>query len=211
MKPVLLTGALCLLVAAPAQGAATWLAPVSLSAPGKDASNPAVAWDDAGDTVLVWERQHPTGISDDIQFATRSPGGAFSAPADLSLSSQDPVVAMAPNGQTAAAWRHFANPPGSYVIQIVTRSPGGAFSAPQDVAGVPVGVLPTGIRLDVNDAGDMAVTWAQVDPTSGLNPNPLVVMASARPAGGAFRSRSASPRPGRNERTGTGGNRGRKA
>lgn len=197
MKLALFTGALCLLVAAPAQGAATWLAPVSLSKPGKDAFNPEVASDDAGDTVMVWERQHSASFANDIQFATRSPGGAFSAPADLSLSSQDPVVAMAPNGETAIAWRHFANPPGNYVIQVVTRSPGGAFSAPQDVTSLPVGVLPIEIRLDVNDAGDSAVTWAQMDPTSGLNPNPEVVMASTRPAGGSFSVpvRVSPPRP----------------
>ena len=180
----LLACALLLLGAGPAVAAPSWLAPVNLSAPGKDATNPVVAMDDAGSTVAIWERQNI--ISHNIQVSTRSPGGSFSAPLDLSVQSQDPEVAMTPGGEAVAAWWHFANPPGSYVLQVSTRPPGGAFSSPVDVASLPVGVIPSSIQLAVNAAGATVLGWTRRDPSSAVDPSVTFVEASVRPAGGSF-------------------------
>jgi PKD repeat protein len=189
VRALLLGSVLCLLAAAPARSAPAWLAPVTLSAPGKDAFNAGLATDAAGNSIVVWERQHETGASHDIQVATRSPGTAFSAPTDLSLTSTDPVVAMAPDGEAAIAWRHFAA--GQYAIQVATRHPGGGLSPPVTVMQVPTNDQPVGIHLAINDAGAIVIAWSQLDPSSEINIHhvlgpPLFIMSSVRPAGGSF-------------------------
>ena len=162
---------------------------MTLSAPGKDAFNAGLATDAAGNSIVVWERQHETGAPHDIQVATRSPGTAFSAPADLSLTSTDPVVAMAPDGEAAIAWRHFAA--GQYAIQVATRHPGDALSAPVTVTQVPTNDQPVGIHLAIDDAGAIVIAWGQLDPSSEIDIHhvlgpPLFIMSSVRPAGGSF-------------------------
>jgi hypothetical protein len=183
-RALLLASALCLLGAAPARSAPDWLAPVTLSAPGKDAFNSGVATDAAGNSIVVWEREHASGASHDIQMATRSPGTAFSAPVDLSLTSTDPVVAMAPDGEAVIAWRHFAA--GKYAIQVATRHPGGGLSAPVTVTEVPTNTQPVGIHLAVDEAGAIVVAWSQLDPGSELKHPPFFIMSSVRPPGGSF-------------------------
>ncbi len=151
--------------------------------------------DAAGNAIVVWEREHESGLTHDIQLATHSPGGGFSAPTTLSLSSTDPVVAVTPGGRAVIAWRRFSG--GKYQIQIVTRPPGGSFSAPETVAEVASEALPAGTRVAIDEAGDLAVAWSQRDPTSVLTPDPFFVMATVRPAGGAFSSpkRVSPPEP----------------
>ena len=98
----------------PASGAsaAAWLPAADLSKPGRDAVNPSVAVDAAGNTVAIWERQNTSDASHNIQVSTRSVGGSFTEPANISLGSTEPRLAIAPGGEAVAAWRHFANPPG---------------------------------------------------------------------------------------------------
>ena len=132
--PVALLGvALCLIAAAPASGAADWLQPADLSKPGRDAFNPAVGMDNAGNTIAIWERQSTLDASINLQIATRSPGGAFTVPADLVTRVDEPDMAMTPGGEAVAVWKHFENPPGIHVIQAAIRPPGGSFSAPMTV------------------------------------------------------------------------------
>jgi hypothetical protein len=171
--------------AAPAQAAPAWLPPTDLSAPGRDASSAAVAMDDAGGTVAVWERQDTAGPNHNVQVSTRDPGGPFSAPVNLSLNSTNPQVAMTPSGEAIAVWRHFDVGSGNYVIQASTRPPGGPFTAPVDVAAAPTSANVRDIGLAVNANGDTAAVWEQRDPGSPVT-NTTMVMASVRPAGGSF-------------------------
>jgi PKD repeat protein len=191
----LLGCSLFLLGAAPATAAPAWLAPLDLSLAGRDAIDPAVAMDDAGGTVAVWEREGATPFTRAVQASTRSPGDAFSAPVDLSVPAQDPQVAMTPGGQAVVAWWHFENPPGAYVLQTSTHTAGGGFSIPEDVKQLASGMTASAIQLVVNAAGDAALAWtsrAQPEPTveeeeAEEEPDPVtVVEVSVRPAGGSF-------------------------
>jgi hypothetical protein len=191
------------LSATSASAAPNWLEQVDLSKPGRDASNPAVAMDGAGNTIAIWERQSTLGPSFDLQISTRAPGGTFTAPVDFALKSTEPQLAMSPSGEAVAVWKHFENPPGVYTIQMATRPPGGgSFSAPVTVYAAAPTVIPQEPRLAVGAGGDVAVTWSEFDPNSGFDkivcgidpktllpfpcPNPSFVMAAARPAGGSF-------------------------
>ncbi|HEY1284499.1 MAG TPA: hypothetical protein VGF04_00280, partial [Solirubrobacterales bacterium] len=197
----LLGCALSLLLSAAASAAPGWLAPTDLSERGRDASNAVVAADDAGDMAVVWERQSTTDPTAHIvQVSTRRAGEPFSAPLDLSFRSTEPKVAMTPGGETVVAWRHFQAP--FTTVQISSRPPGGSFSSPATVYTAPEKAFPQQLRLALNAGGDVALAWSQVDPESGLDllvcekdpeteqetkcPNPRFVMASVRPAGGAF-------------------------
>jgi hypothetical protein len=186
---------IALAAAAPAQASPGWLPPQGLSEPGKNAFNASTAMDAAGNAIVVWEREHESGLTHDIQLATHSPGGGFSAPTTLALSSTDPVAAVTPGGRAVIAWRRFSA--GKYQFQIVTRPPDGSFSAPETVAEVASEALPAGTRVAIDEAGDLVVAWSQRDPSSELTPDPFFVMATVRPAGGAFASpkRVSPPEP----------------
>jgi PKD domain len=143
--------------------------------------------DEAGETVAVWERRSETEVGKDVQASTRGPGEGFSAPIELSKAASEPAVAITPSGEAVAVWRHFdVNDAGNYVIQASYRQPGGSLSAPLDVAVTPNAALPQALQVADNAAGDTAVTWIQQEPGSGLSPNPTLVEASVRPAGGSF-------------------------
>ncbi len=175
----------CLLFAAPAPAAAApaWLAPTELSAPGRDASEPVAAMDEAGETVAVWQRQSEGGVGEVVQGATRSPSAAFSAPLELSAAAGEPTVAMSPSGEAVAVWRHFEikGEEGLYAIQVSYRRPGGSFSAPLDVAVTPSTAIPQDIHVAIDPSGDTAVVWTRQEPESSS-----AVVASIRPAGGEF-------------------------
>jgi hypothetical protein len=204
---LLLAAALCLLLAASATAAApNWLEPADLSKPGRDASNPRVETDNAGNTVAIWERQSTGGPTFNLQMSTRAPGGAFAVPIDFLQNSTDPQLVVSPSGEMVAAWKHFENTPdpkdAGYLIQISTRAPGGEFSPPVTVYKAPQGVIPQELRVAVGAAGHIAVTWSRIDPTAnfpnltcGINPmtgkpvkcsNPPFVEGSVRPPGGVF-------------------------
>ncbi len=192
LRAALLGCLLCLLGASPAWAAPAWLPATGLSAPGRDAANPTVAMDEAGDSVAVWERQSGS-IATDVQVSTRSPGAGFSAPLDLSPASSEPEVAMAPAGEAVAVWRRFDGT--SYVIQAATAPPGGSFSAPVDVSSAETTAAPQGLQVALNAAGDVALVWVQKDPNSP-DPGQFSVLASVRPAGGAFSAPTiVSPQP----------------
>ncbi len=190
------------LSAASAAPPADWLEAADLSNPGRNASNPVVAMDAAGNTAAFWERQSTLDPSYNTQVSTRAVGGSFAAPADLGLHSTEPQVASSPGGETVVAWKHFANPPGVYVIEVATRTPGGTFSAPVQVYAEPQpGIIPQGLRVAIGSGGDVAVSWSEVDPDSGFDElicgedpetgpfscsNPSFVMGAVRPAGGGF-------------------------
>ena len=188
----LLAAIVSVVFAAPAVAAPTWLAPTELSAGGHDASEPAVAMDEAGETVAVWQRQSESEIGEVVQGSTRSPGHAFSAPFELAAASSEPALAMTPSGEAVAVWRHFdLAEAGDYEVQAAYRAPGGGFSTPLDVANTPNSAIPQDIQVAVDASGDTAVVWTQQEPGATS-----VVKASVRPAGGAFTTPSTiSPTP----------------
>ena len=204
VRALVLTLALSMLLAASASAAApNWLEPADLSKAGRDASNPAIAMDSAGNTIAIWERQSTVDPSFNLQISSRSAGGTFTAPVDFSLKSTEPQLAMTPAGEAVAVWKHFENPPGVYTIQAATRPPGGSFSAPVTVYTASPSVIPGDLRVAIGTGGDVVVTWGEIDPDSefpdfvcAVNPdppnnpipcpNPAFVMGTVRPAGSVF-------------------------
>jgi hypothetical protein len=92
-------------------------APVGLSASGKDALEPQVAFNPSGDALAVWERSD--GSNDIVQSSFRPAGGAFAAPVDLSDTLGDavePQVAFDASGDALAVWRR-SNGANNLIVQ----------------------------------------------------------------------------------------------
>ena len=94
----------------PAGGA--WQAPVNVSPAGEQAGGGELAVDDRGNATAIWDR-YTTFHEDTDQYdivvraATRSPGGAWQAPTDVSAAigrNGDAQVAAGPNGPAIAIW-----------------------------------------------------------------------------------------------------------
>lgn len=159
-----------------AAGGAPFSAPVDLSATGV-VGGTQVATNAGGETVAVWERVDTSTRF--VQAAIRPAGGAFSAPADLSLFGADasaPQVAIDADGNAVAVWTRFDGP--TRVVQIATRPRDGTFGLP--------GTLSLGggearaPQVGVSPGGDVVVTWQRSD---GAN---TIVQAVARRAGAGF-------------------------
>src|SRR5436190_1712993 len=93
-------------LAAPAAAAPVFEAPVDLSAAGRNALAPQVAFDGAGSALAVWERSN--GSNSIVQGAFRPAGGAFGAPVDLSAAGQNafaPQLAFDAAGNALAVWQ----------------------------------------------------------------------------------------------------------
>lgn len=174
------------LVAAPIASAGVWLPPQDLSAPGRDATNPAVAMADSGATTAIWEKKNTADAGFHGEAATREPGQQFSSPAQLVGGVTDPQLEMTGSGEAVAVWKRLVNPPGNYMIEAAFRPPGGAFGAPVDAAEMPPSVIPNGLQMSVNDHGDVAIVWTRPDPGSAVDPDASFVEASVRLSGGGF-------------------------
>lgn len=154
-----------------------------LSVAGKSASQPQIAIDPAGEAIAVWQRSD--GTSSIIQSAARSAGGAFSAPADLSVGGPEPAkprdasqpqVAIDAAGGAVAVWRRFNG--ANTITQEAVRPPGGAFSAAADLsaAGRDVSVP----QIAINPGGEAVAVW------QGSNGLDTIIQGAARPSGGSF-------------------------
>jgi len=175
-----LAAAVCALAgfaAAPADAAPRWLAPIDLSAAGRDAEDPQVAVDPAGDAVAVWTRFD--GAHTIVQAAVRQAGGSWVPSGSLSVAGRDaeePEVGMDAAGNAIAVWRRHDG--SKYIVQSATRPAGGGWQAPVDLSAA--GETAKEPALAMNAAGDAVAVWTRFD---GLD---FVVQAAARPAGGGW-------------------------
>jgi PKD domain-containing protein len=163
--------------ATPAHAAPRWLAPTDLSTAGRDAEDPQVAVDPAGDAIAVWTRFD--GIHTIVQAAVRQAGGSWVPSGDLSVAGRDaeePDVAIDAAGNAVAVWRRHNG--SKYIVQSATRPAGGAWQGPVDLSAA--GETAKEPRVAVDAAGDAVAVWTRFD---GLD---FVVQAAARPAGGAW-------------------------
>ena len=142
--------------------------PVSVSGLGKNANSPQVAAGGAGDAVVAWAREKPgpPGSPDEIQAATRTAGGSFTAPADLSGGtpggpSSHPQVAIDPAGNAVVAWKRL-NTLGYPDLHASLRPPGGAFSAVMDVSAPGAYVLEQHVAMD--GSGNVLALWTAIPP-----------------------------------------------
>ena len=149
----------------PAAAAASWTAPLLLSAAGTDANNPHVAMDRDGDAVAVWNRVDGTFFNR-IEARPRTAGGTWGAvQTPLSPPGQhavDPRVALDADGDGLIVW--VRSDGDNTRIQARSRSRTGVLgpvqtlSAPDRDAGEP--------RVAVDDDGDAVVSWIRSDATN---------------------------------------------
>jgi hypothetical protein len=176
--------ALCGGLAASAEAAPMWLAPVNLSEAGFTGESPQVAVDAHGDVTAVWGRGGGGNYA--VQAAVRPADGAWQAPVTLSEAGVDAgaaQVAVDPEGDAVAVWETFPVPPATAArtIQAAVRSAfTGAWSAPVTLAaiGEPVG----NPQVAVDSHGDAVAVWEE----QPVNPGPQYIQAAVRPAGGTW-------------------------
>jgi PKD repeat protein len=152
-------------------------APVDLSLPGESASDLQVAMDPAGDAVVVWERSNGSNFV--VQAATRTAGGGFSTPFDLSASGENafaPQVAMDQAGDAVVVWQGSNGT--NKIIQAATRQFGRPFSSPLNLSEPGQDAFEPQVAVD--PAGDAVVVW---DRSDGNN---TIVQEAFRPAHSSF-------------------------
>jgi hypothetical protein len=174
----LICGLLALLVASPAGAAPAWLAPVSISEEGSNATEPQVAFDGRGDAITVWDRRD--GAYSSVESAFRGAGGLWQAPVSLGLCGEsrcEPRVAFDANGDAFAAWEAYTG--FTFVVETSYRPVGGAWQAPVVVspAEIPGAAHP---QLTVDPKGDAIVVWDRGSPIDA------VTQAAFMPAGGSW-------------------------
>jgi hypothetical protein len=140
------------------------------------ATSPGVASSAAGETTVIWDRSAPAESV--VEIATRSPGGGFGEPGQLSTlgdAAFAPRIVVAPNGEALAVWLVDAEP---NVVQAAGRPPGGSFDSPVTISGPDSDAeFPNAV---IGSTGAAAVAWS-----AGAD-EPRVLEASVRPAGGGF-------------------------
>jgi hypothetical protein len=157
----------------------TWAPAVDLSATGRDAQEPQVAVDGAGDAVAVWSRNN--GSHWVIQAAIRSPAGAWSAARDLSDSERsalEPQVAIDSGGRAVAVWSRFDGFANRVQSAVLAPGAGSTWSIPVDLssAGEPAGEP----QLASDAAGEALAVWSRLEGTD------MIAQAATMPPGGAW-------------------------
>jgi hypothetical protein len=155
----------------------TWPTPTNLSTGGHGNSNPQIALDDAGEAVAVWELSD--GVIFIVRGASRSPGGTWSAPTDLSIrewSGFEPQVVIAPGGEAVAVWAH--NNGMTFVIQSASRLPGRNWSAP---AAISVKTqLAAEPQIAVDAGGEAVAVW------ESFSHSGEAIQSASHPPGGTW-------------------------
>jgi hypothetical protein len=164
----------CLLPAASASAAPTWVAPEDISGVTHSISFPEVAVNAQGDAVAIWPRN--VGGKKIVEVVERPAGGEWSAPVVISDpgGEEEPAnahIALDTAGNALAVWSSFGS---GFVIRTAARPAGGEWSDPEDLSAAS-GQTP---QLAMNAAGDAVAVW------SGFNGTDYVTWAATRPAGG---------------------------
>jgi hypothetical protein len=133
----------------------SWSPPVTLSAagawPGLLSAGPE------GTVTAVWLLEREEGWRSVVQSATRSVGGSWSAPVNLSPVEQDarsPQIALDPQGGATVVWEEEHRG----AIQSATRPAGGSWSAPVTLSAPGVGAAWPQVAVD--SEGNATAVWA---------------------------------------------------
>ena len=154
-----------------------WTAGMDLSAAGRDAKEPRLAIDPAGNAVAVWARFD--GFDDIVQAAVRTPGGAWLPPDDLSAggeNAKEPQVAIDPAGNAVAVWSRFDG--SHFIAQAAARAPGGAWAPAADIS--EEGESATEPDLALTPSGSAIAVWSRDEGAD------QIVQSAVRPPGGAW-------------------------
>ena len=142
-----------------------WTQPTTISSAGPNATSPDVEVDGKGVVHAVWVETAANGHGV-VEYARRSPGSGWTDPTPLSsdaTDSSEPSIATNFAGNLVVAWSSGSS---AEVVPVVIRrrSPGGAWtprvtvSAPDDNTGL--------ARATLNNDGDLALSWENLDPVT---------------------------------------------
>jgi hypothetical protein len=171
---VVLALASIFIVPSAASATPTFLTGTNVSDPGQDGFESEVAQDGAGNVYAVWTRSD--GANFRIQYATRTPAGAWSTPVTLSDAGQGasgPIISSDPAGNAVAAWTRSDGT--NLRIQASFKPAGGAFAAPVTVSAAAGDATAPDVSMDSTGKG--LLVWTRFDGTK------LRVQAAIRSAG----------------------------
>lgn len=167
-----------------------WTVPVAISGDTRTGEilRSKVAVDPSGNAIAVWVARPPQTGGDatfkTLWSASRSPGGAWSEPEEISVASgvSEFDVVIDASGTATAIWHSLKegedDPPGSFV-RASSRPLDGAWSEPAELSGTANGANP---QVAVNPDGDLTAVWTGIDPDTGNT----IVRSKSRPTGGAW-------------------------
>jgi hypothetical protein len=136
------------------QSGGAWTTPANLSLAGRHAFEPQVTVDSTGLATAVWYRND--GTNDRIQSSTSQSGGAWSAPADLSLTggnASKAQVKVSPTGLVTAVWIR------NSILQASNLPRGGSWSTPVNVSSIVAGRTASSPKLTVDSTGRAIAVW----------------------------------------------------
>jgi hypothetical protein len=139
----------------------SWSAPVSLFKPRRYAQQPQVAVGPQGDVTAIWERSNGSDLV--VQSATRSAGGSWSAPVDISggdnsAGGDNLRLVVDSWGNATAVWRAYDSNHQNYFILAATRPPGGVWSPPTDISNRTESAKEP--QMAVDPQGNATVVWS---------------------------------------------------
>lgn len=168
-----------------------WSVPVAISGDTRTGEilRSKIAIDPSGNAVAVWAARPPEAEGNENVFkalwsASRSPGGAWSRPEEISVASgvNEFDVVIDANGTATAIWHSLLegddDPPGSFV-RAASHPLDGEWSDPVELSAPSNGGNP---EIAVNPAGDLTAAWIEAVPDTSN----FVVRSKSRPAGGAW-------------------------
>jgi hypothetical protein len=164
-------------LAGPARATPVFLSAIDMSDPGRDAFEPEVAEDTAGNVLMVWTRSDGTNTR--IQARFRAADGTLAATQTISDPGRDasePQVAFDPSGNAIAVWNRSDGT--NTRIEYAVRPAAGSFGAPQVISAA--GQNASRPQISIDDSGDAVAVWERSD---GAN---LRIEAAVRPSGGSF-------------------------
>src|SRR3954464_12567208 len=140
---------------------ARWSPVQVLSAPGEDATSPAVAVSSRGEVITAWQRSDET--HDRIEVAIRRPGGDFEGPVMLSPPGSDaglPKIAIDARGDALAVWERSDGT--RSLVEGALRPQGLPFGPPRTLSGGSADAFEP--QLGASD-GSFLVCWYRSDGT----------------------------------------------
>lgn len=115
----------------------TWSVPISISAPGhRHVQDPQIAVEPQGGATALWQRSDGSDLV--VQGATRTAGGGWSRPVDLThgqgRGGQHMQLVVDSWGNATAIWEGYRSPGPNFVIQAAKHPYGGAWSRPTNLS-----------------------------------------------------------------------------
>jgi hypothetical protein len=153
--------ALCaaLFVPTVAHATPTFLSPLTISPPARDAFEPQVVVDSSDRVIAVWTGSD--GVDLRIQTATRTASGPWSAVQSISASGRSassPQIALDPAGNAVAVWIRFDG--ASSKVQAAYRPAGGSFGSGVNVSSGGDSSAPD---VSMDNAGNATIVWQRWD------------------------------------------------